>query len=412
MRILLSILAALGLASAAAAQTPAPADTRALLAANTRPFTYAGGRLAGPGADFLMGQMAKAQFVLLGESHHDHEVPIFAGALYGRLRQDLGFRYLAVEQDPLAIADLNSPAYRGDLKKIAAFSRSHPTHLGFSSDQDLGFLAQATASARPGDPSVWGLEQAQGSIRYLEELVALAPNAGVRATAQALLQEARAKESRTSPGGFIHDDPTTLPRLTALKAAFAARTGSRADVLLTGIVTSAEIYSYNRRAMAGERVGLYNNTEREALFKRAFMDHYRQVARAGAPPKVMFKFGSWHMYRGRSPGGAFTLGNFAHELAISNGREAYGIVVVPVGGYNSDVTEEGEWMKALFPDGPPKQPVVIDLRPLHPWSRAFANQVPVEQQAALRDYIFAHDAIVVLPNSAKATWDLTGFPVP
>jgi hypothetical protein len=142
------------------------------------------------------------------------------------------------------------------------------------------------------------------------------------------------------------------------------------------------------------------------------MGHYRQVATAKTLPRVMFKFGSWHGYRGRSPGGAFTIANFAHEFAIANGREAYGIVVVPTGGYEADVTEEGPWMKALFPDGPPKSPVILDLRAIQPWSRVFVNQVPVEQQGALRDYIFAHDAVVVLPNSAKATWDLTGFPVP
>ena len=142
------------------------------------------------------------------------------------------------------------------------------------------------------------------------------------------------------------------------------------------------------------------------------MGHYRQVASAKSLPKVMFKFGSWHGYRGRSPGGAFPIANFAHEFAISNGREAYGIVVVPTGGYEADVTEAGPWMRALFPDGPPKSPVILDLRAIQPWSRVFANQVPVDQQAALRDYIFAHDAVVVLPGSAKATWDLTGFPVP
>ncbi|MDO8800532.1 hypothetical protein [Phenylobacterium sp.] len=410
MRTLLLALAALTLATSAVAQTPAPLDTKALLAANTRPFSYADGRLAGPGADFMFGQMKNSQFVFLGESHHDHEVPIFAGALYSRLQQDLGYRYLAVEQDPVAIEAVNS--YRGDLARIVALARRYPTHIGFSSDQDLAFLAQASKIARPGDPTVWGLEQAQGVAPYLEELLPLTPDAATRAATQALLDEARLKETRANQGAFLHDDATTLPRLMALQAAYGARPGSRADVLLTGLVTSARIYSYNRRANAGERVGLYNNTEREALFKRAFMGHYRQVAGAEALPKVMFKFGSWHGYRGRSPGGAFTIANFAHEFAISNGREAYGIVVVPTGGYEADVTEEGPWMKALFPDGPPKSPVVLDLRALQPWSRVFANQVPADQQADLRDYIFAHDAVVVLPNSAKATWDLTGFPVP
>ncbi len=280
------------------------------------------------------------------------------------------------------------------------------------SPERASLLALVSKDARSGDPSIWGLQQAQGVAPYLEELVTLASNAATRATTQGLLDEARLKETRANQGAFIHDDPTTLSRLTALKTAFAAKPGSRADVLLTGLVTSARIYSYNRRANAGERVGLYNNTEREALFKRSFMTHYRQVATAKTLPRVMFKFGSWHGYRGRSPGGAFTIANFAHEFAIANGREAYGIVVVPTGGYEADVTEEGPWMKALFPDGPPKQPVILDLRAIQPWSRVFVNQVPVEQQGALRDYIFAHDAVVVLPNSAKASWDLTGFPVP
>ena len=410
MRTLLLALAALTLATSAVAQTPTQVDTGALLAANTRPFSYADGKLAGPGADFMFGQLPTAQFVFLGESHHDRQTPIFAGALYGRLKQELGYRYLAVEQDPLAIDAINT--YRGDLSRIVALSKTYPTHIGFSSDQDLALLALVSKDARSGDPSIWGLEQAQGVAPYLEELVTLASNAATRATTQGLLDEARLKETRANQGAFIHDDPTTLSRLTALKTAFAAKPGSRADVLLTGLVTSARIYSYNRRANAGERVGLYNNTEREALFKRSFMTHYRQVATAKTLPRVMFKFGSWHGYRGRSPGGAFTIANFAHEFAISNGREAYGIVVVPTGGYEADVTEEGPWMKALFPDGPPKQPVILDLRAIQPWSRVFVNQVPVEQQGALRDYIFAHDAVVVLPNSAKASWDLTGFPVP
>ncbi|MDO9248830.1 MAG: hypothetical protein Q7U11_20425, partial [Phenylobacterium sp.] len=145
MRTLLLALAALILATSAVAQTPAPVDTRALLAANTRPFTYADGKLVGPGADALFGQLKDSQFLFLGESHHDHETPIFAGALYSRLQADLGYRYLAVEQDPLAIEAVNS--YRGDHSQIAALAKRYPTHIGFASDQDLGFLAQASRSA-------------------------------------------------------------------------------------------------------------------------------------------------------------------------------------------------------------------------------------------------------------------------
>lgn len=412
MRILLTLLAAFSLVTQALAQGPAAPDNRALLAANTRAFNLTETGIEGPGAEFLFAQVAKAQFVMLGERHHDHDMPVFAGAVFRRLRQDLGFRYLVVEQDPVAMETLNSPPYRGDVGRIAELARRYPAHIGFASDQDLTLLAEASLGSRRGDPVIWGVEQAQGAIRYLEEIVTLAPNPTTRAAAQQLLDEARAKETRANQGGFIHDDPTVLPRLQALSATLAAKPGSRADKLLSGLTLSAEVYSYNRRAMAGERVGLYNNTEREALFKRTFMDNYRRAAKSGSTPKAMFKFGSWHVYRGLSPGGAFTIANFAHEFAIANGMEAYGIDVVPLGPGYATLTDDEPWMSVFFPDGPPKQPVIIDLRTLKPYLRNFTAHVEVARRAELRAYMHGHDALVVLPDSRKATWDLTGFPVP
>lgn len=410
MRFLMILAAALGLATQALAQAAAPVDTRALLAANTRPFRLAPGAIDGPGVDFLLGQLANAQFVLLGESHHDRDVPVFAGALFARLQQERGFRYLVVEQDPLAMEAMNG--FHGDVAKAAALVRRYPPHIGFASDADLALLAAVSKGSKPGDPVIWGVEQAQGATRYLEELVTLAPTPAARTAAQALHDEARAKETREAQAAFLHDDATALPRLKALQAAFSARPGSRADRLLTGLVTSAEIYSYNRRAIAGERVGLYNNTEREALFKRTFMADYRRAAKGGALPRAMFKFGSWHMYRGRSPGSAFTIGNFAHEFAIANGMEAYGVDVVPVGDGYQALADIAPWMSVFFPDGAPGTPVILDLRPLKPYARAFTSQVELAQQWELRDYLHGHDAVVVLPGSRKATWDLTGFPVP
>lgn len=409
MRFLLMLAAMMALAIPAGAQTPPAPDTRALLAANTRPFQLTAAGIEGPGADFLLAQTANAQFVLLGETHHDRDLPVFAGALFGRLQREHGYRYLVVEQDPLAIDAVN--ATRGDLGQIVALAKRYPPHIGFAADPDLRLLAEVAKTSRPGDPAIWGLEQAQGATRYLEELVTLAPTPITRTLAQQLHDEAKAKETRAAQGAFLHDDPTVLARLQALEGAFDPKPGSRADRLLTGLITSAEIYSYNRRANAGERVGLYNNTEREALFKRHFMAAYGPAAKGAAKPKALFKFGGWHMYRGRSPGGAFTIGNFAHEFAIANGMEAYGLSVLPVGeGYQS--LADVPWLAPLFPDGPPKTPVVLDLRPLKPWGRAFTSQLEPARQSELRDYLHAHDAVVILPGSAKATWDLTGFPAP
>jgi hypothetical protein len=415
MRLLSILLAAMLVAAPARAQAPAAdpaASARAALAANTRLFSMSGGRLEGPGADFLLARAGEAQFVLLGETHFDRDIPRFAGALFAGLRAAHGFGYLAVEQDPLAIDAVNDEDHRGDVAAISALARRYPTHIGFASDQDLALLAEASRASTAGDPVVWGLEQAQGATRYLEELERLAPTPAIRAETGALLALARTRETRATPGAFLHDDPAILPRLEALQAAFAARPGSRADELLTGLATSARIYSYNRRANAGEWVGLYNNTEREALFKAGFMRRYREAARGGRTPKVMFKFGNWHMYRGLSPGGAYTIGNFAHEFAIANGGEAYGIDVAPLGDGYVQASDYPAWMAPLLPAEPPAGPVVVDLRPLKPIWRDFAAVLDPGDRAALRAYIQGFDALVVLPRSAKASWALTGFSPP
>lgn len=387
--------------------TQAPIDTAGLVGRHSHPFTLDDqDRLAGPGAEHLRRETGKAQYVLFGEDHHDHDTPRLATAVYRMLREAHGYDVLVVEQDPLAIEAINQPPLRGDLKQIAALARRYPAHVGFASDQDLAFLADASRQG-----PVWGVEQAQGATRYLEELEALAGSEPLKAQVAALLQEARAKERRETQGVFIHDDPTTLPRLEQLQAAYGAAPGSRAAELLAALVETARIYSYNRRGMAGEYVGLYNNTEREALFKRHFIRRYKATARGAEPLKAMFKFGSWHMYRGKSPGQAYTIGNFAHEHAIWNGLEAYGIYVIALGGHAA-WADVPAWLRPLLPAEPPKGPLLIDLRPLKPYGRPLREAVAEADQWQLRDLLQGFDAIVILPHSRKATWELTGFPPP
>lgn len=384
-----------------------PLDTRALVARHSHPFTLDDANaLAGPGAEHLRRETARAQYFLFGEDHHDHDTPRLAIGIYRMLRQAHGFDVLVVEQDPLAIEAINQPPLRGDVKQIAALARRYPMHLGFASDQDLAFLADASRQG-----PVWGVEQAQGVDRYLEELRRLAANDALETRIAVLLAEARAKEKRETPGAFIHDDPTTLPRLEKLQADFGAAPGSRAAELLAALVETARIYSYNRRGMAGEYVGLYNNTEREALFKRHFVRRYNAAAPDGQPLKAMFKFGSWHMYHGKSPGQAYTIGNFAHEHAIWSGLEAYGIYVIALGGHAA-WTDVPAWLRPLLPAKPPKGPLLIDLRPLKPYARPLRESVAEADQWQLRDLLQGFDAIVILPDSRKASWALTGFPAP
>ena len=394
-------------AGAQAWGAPAVDAVAAVRAASLYPISLEGGRLGGPAAQFLRGATEHAQYVLAGENHHDYYTPLFDLALFAMLHDAHGVDHVAVEQDPLAIEEVEKPGMRGDAAAVGRMQREFRATLGFASDQDLIFLAGVQKTSGAADP-LWGLEQTQSPVMALEDLLALAPDPRSRAATADLLAAARAKGGRMGFIDFLALDATTLPRLQALQAAFHAPAGSRADTLLTGLVKSAEIYSYYRRGAAGEPVGLYNNTVREAWLKQNFITRAR-AAQADGKLRVLFKFGANHMVAGLNPVGAFSLGNFLHELAIWNGQSAYGIEILTFGAYTdpADVPE----LKPLLPPGQ-ATPVLIDLRPFRPIAKAVLAQVAPELRGALRAQIFGYDAIAFFPRSRRATWTMTGFAPP
>jgi hypothetical protein len=402
-------LAALALASSFAAAEPKepPFDAAALVARNRYELAFDDRTLSGPGAAFLKTATADSQFVLFGEPHYQHEVPIFADALFRMLRSAHGFHHLAVEQDSLAMEDALKAGTRGDARKIGALAARYPNLFEFGSDQDLELLADV-GRLESGADAICGLEQVTGPVRYFDELAPLAPNAAVKSD----IAELRALALRLDPEpkysvNFLASD-TASPRLEHLRKSFGAATGSRADELLLALVKSAEIFGYYRRAEAGELVGLFNNTVREEWLKRQFVRCYRRAQAAEALPKVMFKFGDNHMYHGKNPTQAYPIGNFAHEFAIWNGMRAYGIAIVSL---NKDAGYKDipAWMRVVLPTDAPSAPTVIDLQGMRPSQRFLREKIEVADQWMLRDFINGFDAIVILPNDRSADMTLSGL---
>ncbi len=402
-----AILLGMLLAAGSGAEERPPPSTADLVAQHSVGFSFTDSALEGAGAEFLRSQTAASQFVLLGEEHMDHAVPVFAGALYRMLHDTHGFRHLVVEQDPIAIEDVLTPALRGDAERIAAHARDYPTLYEFDSDEDLTLLALVGGLENRAD-AIWGVEQATGAVRYLEELVTLAPDAAARDMAKAVLDDARAAdhEPKYSVNWLIA--AATPARLARLTEAFHARPGSRAARLLAGLTKSAEIFGYYRRAEAGEFVGLYNNTVREEVLKGNFIERYRAAAKREKLPKAMFKFGGNHLYHGKNPTQAYPIGNLAHELAIFNGMVAYGLYVQPLGQDYVSYKDFPDWMRPLLPTSEPTAPTIVDLKALRPYQRLFRETVAPADQWQLRELINGYDALVLLPGSKPATRKLGG----
>ena len=396
-----SVILACLIAGDSLAQSEAPriAD---LVAANSHPFAYSATTLSGPGAEVMLRAFGDAQFVLLGEDHMDHATPIFAGALFRTLHDRFGFRHLVVEQDPVAIVAALGPEVRGHPERLAALAKRYPSLFEFDSDEDLTLLAEVGAGVK-GPDAIWGVEQATGAIRYLEELVALAPSPMARARAESVLEASRAADPGPRYSVNWLASAAAPEQIAELEALYGAKPGSRAHRLLTGLAESSEIFGYYRRAEAGEFVGLYNNTVREAVLKDNFLARYRAVAGRGGEPKAMFKFGSNHLYHGKNPTQAFPIGNLVHELAIYNGSSAFGLYVIPLGeGYRS-LADSPAWLRTLLPATEPEVPTLIDLRPLRPYQRLFREAVEPADVWEQRALLHGYEAIVLLPGSRPAT---------
>ena len=400
-------LLAVSLAAVSAIAQESPPRVADLVARNSYTFEFSATTLRGAGADFLRAQTAGTQFVLLGEDHMDHATPLFAGALFRMLHDTHGYRHLVVEQDPVAIEDALQPDVRGHAERIAAHARRYPTLYEFDTDEDLTFLAQV-GSLVPGSDAIWGVEQATGATRYLEELVALAPNAVARDRAAHCwpLQRLPIPAHVTRSTGSSRRPPTD--DVAQLAAVYPAPAGSRAARLLEGLAKSAEIFGYYRRAEAGEYVGLYNNTVREEVLKRNFLERYRAVATQERMPKAMFKFGANHLYHGKNPTQAFPIGNLAHEMAIADGATGFGLYVIALGdGYRS-YADYPAWLRPLLPAEPPRAPTIVDLRALRPYQRLFREGVAPDQVWEQRALLHGYDAIVILPGSREGVRVLGG----
>lgn len=397
------------LASPAFSAEPATLDVVALVSAHCRPFSYAGGKLAGPGSAMLAEATADSQFVLVGESHYLREIPAFTGALFAMLRDRHAFHHLIVEQDRYAIQDALARGRRGNAGAIGAHARRYPGLYEFASDQDLELLA-LVGRLEPGPQAICGVEQALGAPRVFDELHTAAPNAAVRNEIASLRALALKLDPEPKYSVNFLLDASVPVRLQQLRAAFHAKPGSRHDEMLLGLERSSEIFGYYRRAEAGEPVGLFNNTVREAWMKRLFGICYRQAAKSERLPKALFKFGDNHMFHGKNPTQAFPIGNLAHELAIFNGKDAYGIAMVPLLGENyKDVPE---WMRVMLPAAQPAQPTIVDLRALRPYQRFLRVKLKETEYESFREVINGYDAIVILPNERNATTKLSGLKIP
>jgi hypothetical protein len=320
---------------------------------------------------------------------------------------------MAIEEGPLAAAELESRARERDgLARLAAFEKKFPEAINTSREEFE--MLQQCARAAQGEFHLWGLTQetlgAGGLIlsRILESQLGEA----ARPAIGQLFQKNEDAYRKALRSGSIADlfmlsaDDQDLAR----GAGVLQRDGSpEARSLFASLIESHEI---NRISPAD-----YDNARRrERLMKTHFAADYARAAKTGAtPPRVLLKFGAYHIYRGLNPVGGNGIGNYVAEFAEAQGAQSLHIRLMAVKGsqpiyprvgqpaqlrsFDLDDDPRSQYLQPMLRNRLQSDWTLFDLRPL----RRDFNALLGAEDSDLATLVFGIDLLVLVPEGTPST---------
>jgi hypothetical protein len=390
------------------AEARAQDSLTAMLRANAHPMQAAAdGRLSGAGAELLIAAGRDAQFLLIGEEHGVAEIPVVAAGLFRELVPH-GYRHLAIETGDVMATELNRRLLADTTgAAFLAFHRDYfPGAPFYRWREDAALLRAAVQAAGGGADVLWGLDYDIVGDRYaLRRLRDLAPNTAARAAAESAISRADsalAQALATQNPGLLMMFGGADDWYVPLRQAYAPEPGSEADRIIRLLQETREINAYWGRGQ-----GYLSNYHRAQLNKRQFMRYLHETAdRTGDMPRVMMKFGSSHMVRGRGFTNVFDLGTLVSEIADVRGSRSFGVLMLGGAGTMHAVVdprafstveapvETDGWVKPFYDAADPQRWTVFDLRPIRGRIPRLGT-LPDE----LLKVLYGFDAVVILSGS-------------
>ncbi|PHN05093.1 hypothetical protein [Flavilitoribacter nigricans] len=369
------------------------------------------GTLRGAGADLLQTEAKSGQFMLIGEDHGLAELPQFTAALYHHLTP-VGYHYFATETGPFTASLLQEMAQRpGFMNDLRDTLTKYPWSIPFyNMSEEAEMLQSIMQDRRPEEAVIWGLDQEfiGASRLLLPRLQDQAANAAGQKTIRDYSDRARSGFLKT----MAEKNPASIFFYSATPDDFTIIRNSLNDDpaarrLIDELEESWEIYH-----LFFQREGYASNRQRAEMMKRHFLEYYRAAKMKEEHPKVLFKFGANHMYRGANGLNVFDIGNFINELASQEATASFHLYVVGKGGTQNAFTpfaDESARQKPydaknyldridltpvldLSPDG---HWSLFDLRPLR--QLLFSKQIR-DLDPALEKVIWSYDALLVIPE--------------
>ena len=347
---------------------------------------FDGQTFSGPGWDRLVEEGIAAQFFLIGEEHGIAENPKLVAQLFTALK-NTGYSKLAIEISPAMAKTLDTAILNGGLEGLRSLfgqPGGEPAFFGMAEEAEM--LATVRAAVARDTQAFWGLDYEVAGDRTLLRILASKPKPDAAGKALASLQAAseQAWTQYRDTGGpqFIFSFSGDPELVRAVTTAWPDR-DEESDWILHTLEETLEI---NRLWINGQ--GWESNRRRAALIRSNFLRYWKQAQHERPAPKIMAKFGSNHVVRGRNMTQTFDLGSLLPELAEFEGGSSFAVMVVPGNDSLTAVLNPSTW---TFAPDKPKDGYNRKIEPIT--QAAFANDFTLIDLAPLRGVLASREKL-------------------
>jgi hypothetical protein len=361
---------------------------------NQYALQVSGSQFSGAGWDRLRADMLKSQLVLVGEDHGTAQIPALTAALAREFKPAI---YVA-EIDPYVAQVLTRLTAQPGPPTV--YQRQYPESLCF---YDLADEYELARSLRAQQARLVGIDQVfiTTAAPFYAQLAGLVKNQAARA--------------------FLTERAATYQRQTQ---AFEKRSSEewvmvkQSQAAIDSLLAITKNESPAARQMAQDYAASYaiyqsgSHQARLGLMKRNLL---RELPPGEAAPRMLFKFGAYHMARGLSPapfGEFYDVGNLVQNLADAQGKKSLHVLVVGKQGTEARGTNpnfpDKNTATYTAADKPKYQQFlalstgpawsVFDLRP----ARRAITASKLQVSEALRRYILGYDYLVVIPETTAS----------
>lgn len=372
---------------------------------NQYDLSVTGTQFAGAGWGKLQQDIASSRFVLVGEDHGLAQIPLFTTAVAREFKPAL---YVA-EVDKYQAQDLSRLAEQPGLP--TAFAKQHPMALSFYSwAEEFDLIRYLRTQKVP----IVGIDQVGSSSpgRFFGVLAEQVKSPSTKAylRQRAIRYQAQDRAAMVT-GKYDGSTMNALPQtsIDSLRT-LTQRESPQVQQMVTDFVASYQIYQVNHLGKPG------GHRTRINLMKRNLLAELRPYQANGQPlPKTLFKFGAYHVARGRSIwGDMYDVGSLAADLADAQDQKTLHILVVgkqgkKVGGANPDDFAKNTASYSMADEALVKPFMaqtkagnvwqVFDLRPIR--KALLANKFQVSSQE-LSATILGYDYVVIIPETTAS----------